>query len=51
MAGWCYSWIARLSWARDFWTALLNVRLDDVPQPLGHQRPTQPFPSPDSAAR
>src|SRR3954467_9942516 len=26
VAGWCYSWIAQLSWARDSWTAPLDVR-------------------------
>src|SRR3954453_20834634 len=26
VAGWCYSWIAQLSWARDSWTAPIDVR-------------------------
>jgi hypothetical protein len=26
VAGWCYSWIAQLSWARDSWTAPVDVR-------------------------
>ena len=26
MAGWCYSWIAQLSWARDSWTAPVDAR-------------------------
>jgi hypothetical protein len=26
VAGWCYSWIAALSWARNSWTAPLDVR-------------------------
>jgi DDE superfamily endonuclease len=26
VAGWCYSWIAGLTWARDSWTAPVDVR-------------------------
>src|SRR4051794_33071085 len=26
VAGWCYSWIAQLSWARDSWTAPVDAR-------------------------
>src|SRR3712207_5938398 len=35
VAGWCYSWIAQLSWARDSWTAPLDVRRLSPVEDLG----------------
>src|SRR3954468_16929085 len=41
VAGWCYSWIAQLSWARDSWTAPLDVRRLSAGADLGQATAAQ----------
>ncbi len=35
VAGWCYSWIAQLTWTRDSWTAPIDVRRLSSGEDLG----------------
>src|SRR3954470_10781935 len=41
VAGWCYSWIAQLSWARDSWTAPIDVRRLSPGEDLGRATAAQ----------